>query len=495
MSRFTPQLTPQDILSDQDIQHGLKTLIHNGLTTQAFVTLTGGTFVVAYALMLGASTIQIGILAAIPPLAQLLQIPSIYLVERFRNRRLLNLICSGCSRSLWLVIALIPFLFERQTQLTMLIVLMGAQSAVSALSGASWNSWMRDLIPPDRLGRFFSYQMMLMAALGAVVSLVAAYFIGVWKTPAGSVFSIYSVLFIIGAIIGLFGLTHLLHIPEPRMPPREQGHFGAVLLRPLFERNFRNLIGFLALWNFAINLAAPFFTVYMLESLKIDLPIVVMCGTVSQVTYVLTLRTWGRLADHFSNKTILGISGPIFLVCIFGWIFLGQGAHFGFTVTLLILLHAAMGITTAGIALASGNIGIKLAPQGQAAAYLGVLGSTNSLAAGLAPMIGGYFANFFTRSQLALVLQWASPSTEIHINAFSLQGWGFYFFFACLLGIASLYLLGAVKEAGATGEREVVQSLVSGLRREMRNYSTAGGLRRMISYPISVIQDIARPNW
>ena len=50
------------------------------------VTLTGGVFLVAFALKLEASNTIIGLLAAIPPLAQLIQIPAIYLVEKYRVR-------------------------------------------------------------------------------------------------------------------------------------------------------------------------------------------------------------------------------------------------------------------------------------------------------------------------------------------------------------------------------------------------------------------------
>jgi hypothetical protein len=51
--------------------------------------LTGGVFLVAFALELGASNVLIGLLAAILPLVQLVQIHSIYLIEKFRTMRAL----------------------------------------------------------------------------------------------------------------------------------------------------------------------------------------------------------------------------------------------------------------------------------------------------------------------------------------------------------------------------------------------------------------------
>jgi hypothetical protein len=51
-------------------------------------------------------------------------------------------------------------------------------------------------------------------------------------------------------------------------PAEKAGPAVALLFAPLREGNFKRLIFFLASWNFAANLAAPFFTVYMLRSLN-----------------------------------------------------------------------------------------------------------------------------------------------------------------------------------------------------------------------------------
>jgi hypothetical protein len=83
-------LSPKNKLSEDEIRKGLKYVIRDGIASQILVTLTSGTFIVAFALKLGASNSVIGLLAAIPPLAQTLQLPSIYLVEKIQNRRLLT---------------------------------------------------------------------------------------------------------------------------------------------------------------------------------------------------------------------------------------------------------------------------------------------------------------------------------------------------------------------------------------------------------------------
>lgn len=88
----------KDTLTEEEIKSGLKNVIRDGLTTQAMGTLTGGVFLVAFVLELGASNLVIGILAAIPPLAQLIQIPSIYLIEKYGSRRAICIYTTAISR-------------------------------------------------------------------------------------------------------------------------------------------------------------------------------------------------------------------------------------------------------------------------------------------------------------------------------------------------------------------------------------------------------------
>jgi len=145
---------PQQSLSETQIEFALKNIIRDGVASQAMGILTGGAFLVAFALNLGASNFVIGLLAAIGPLAQLLQLPSIYIVEKVRNRRLITVAAAALSRLCWLIIALSPFIFQDKVAIGVLLVLLILVSSFGAVSGCSWNSWMRDIIPENRMGFF-----------------------------------------------------------------------------------------------------------------------------------------------------------------------------------------------------------------------------------------------------------------------------------------------------------------------------------------------------
>ncbi|PIP14010.1 MAG: MFS transporter, partial [bacterium (Candidatus Stahlbacteria) CG23_combo_of_CG06-09_8_20_14_all_40_9] len=348
----------KDTLTEEEIQSGLGSIIREGLATQMMVTLTGGVFLVAFALKLGASNLVIGLLAAIPPLAQLIQIPSIYLVEKYRVRRTITVYAAALSRIFWLPIAVIPLLFSIQAGLTFLIIALALNAAFAGVGGCSWNSWMRDLIPQDRLGAFFSKRMSLSAGLGILLSLAAGFYIDYWRKlfPDYELYG-YSILFFLGFLAGMLGVYFISTIPEHRMAYIQKNpNFLKLILQPFRDANFKNLLMFLGSWNFAVNLAAPFFTVYMLKRLQLDMSFIIGFTVLSQLTNLAFLRIWGRFSDRFSNKSVLGVNGPLFMMCILAWTFTTLPGKYILTIPLLVVIHIFMGISTAGVTLASGNI-------------------------------------------------------------------------------------------------------------------------------------------
>ena len=480
----------KDTLTEEDFQKGFKAFIRDGLTTEVMAALTGGVFLVAFALKLGASNMLIGFLAAIPPLVQLVQIPSIYLIEKLRTRRTICMYAAASSRLLWLLIALIPFIVPDSERLAILIIAILLSTTLSALAGSSWNSWMHDFLPHNRLGSVFSKRMSVSIAMGIPFSLAAGFYIGRWGElfPQYDLYG-YSILFALGSLVGLLGVYFVSTIPEPRMVPLEEKiNFFERILKPLKDVNFKRLIMFMSSWNFAVNLAAPFFTVYMLKVLKLDIELIIVLMVLSQLSNILFLRIWGRLTDRFSNKSVLGVSGPLFLLSIVAWTQTILPERRIFIILLLIAIHIFAGISTAGVTLASGNIGLKLAPKGEATAYLAANSLINSLAAGIAPILGGTLADIFTGYKLFINVNWISPSGETAFTTFILADWGFLFLLAALMGLYSIHRLAMVKETGEVRETIIMRELISEVERGVRDISTVDGLRPMVLFPYSIVR-------
>ncbi|MBN2347616.1 MAG: MFS transporter [Bacteroidales bacterium] len=480
-------LKPIDTLDKRQIQKGLNGVIRDGVASQIMVTLTSGTFLVAFALKLGASNLVIGLLAAIPPLVQIIQLPSIYLVERIKNRRLITTLGALVSRIFLLLIALIPFLFKEEAGKVVLFISLLLSSAFAAVATCSWNSWMRDVIPQENMGKFMGRKMRIAMLTGIFFSLAGGYFIDYWDKwfPEHNLAG-FSLLFAAGFIAGEMGVYFISNIPEPKLQSSNLKVFQ-IIFEPFKNENFRNLVKFTGVWSFTMNLVAPFFTVYLLKMLKYDMSFVIILSVISQVFNFFFLKIWGTLSDKFSNKSVLAVSSLIYIVCVLAWTFTTVPDPHRFTIPLIIIIHVFMGIAISGVTLGQGNIGLKLAPKGQATAFLAANTFIVSLAAGIAPILGGTFADFFEVRSLSWDFTWTGPHGDFILPTLSLQRWDFFFFIAFLTGLIALQRLTYVKEKGEVEEKVMLQELLSEVRMRMRNFSTLGGMFTLFNFPFALV--------
>ena len=154
VSRLAQKYPAKETLTEEESESALDLVIKNGLTVQGMVTFTTGIFLVDFALRLGGTSFYIGLLSAIRVFSQVLQVPSVLLVEKFRIRRAISVYSAFISRLMVLVIAFIPFLPSKSFGLQLLFAALTVKAVFAAIVGCSWNSWMRDLVPGDRLGVF-----------------------------------------------------------------------------------------------------------------------------------------------------------------------------------------------------------------------------------------------------------------------------------------------------------------------------------------------------
>jgi MFS family permease len=472
-------------LTDADVEKGLSAVLRDGLTTQTMLVLIGGPFLTDFALRLGATNFIIGVIAAIGPLSQLLQMPSVYLVEKFRNRRAMTVYAVLAGRSFLLPIALIPLLFSPAVGLGVLLGALIFQNALGAVGTCSWNSWMRDLIPQDRLGSFFSKRMAWATLLGIVLSLSGGWFLDNWKIHhAATPLTGYTFIFSLGFAAGMLGAYFIACIPEAALEAvPDRVSWVQRLREPFQNENFRKLIFFLAPWTFAVNLATPFFNVYLLKYLHYSLTWVIALTVLQQGVYFAFLGVWGRFVDRFSNKTVLNISGTLFMLCILGFTFTTTPRPL-LTVSWLVLLMILLGVAASGVTLATNNIGLKLAPRGSATANLASISIVNSLAGGIAPLLGGKLVDVFSQWDLAWTLKWTSPHAHLALNTLHFHHWDFLFSAAFLLGLYGLHRLASVKESGEVEDEVLLNALLLEMKGHSLNVlSSLGAARLIISFP------------
>jgi len=474
----------ENVLTQEEIEHGLQMMTWQGINAQVKISLTESVFLVGFALALNAPNTLIGVLAAIPFIAQLLQIPSVYLIHRAGKRKNFNIITQIGNRFAIYGMAIIPFIAGIELSLILLVVFVAIQAIFNGIGSPSWNSWLRDLVPQDRLGKFFSVRMALTGIVAIVVSLIGGQFIGQWNTIYGSGSTGgYSILFFFAFVFGMIAVYFTFATPEPKMViPERHVRFPELVAKPFQDENFRKLMWFSAAWTFSTALASPFFTVYLLSDLHLGLPIVTILISLTSLVSIIFFRFWGRLSDRFSNKSILQVSSPLYILGTVLWTFAPVASVYAVLIPLLILIHLLTGFAAAGVNLASANIGLKLSPKGESTAYLAARGSVVAVAGTGAPLIGGVLGDVLKKYTLSLTII-EDPNGVYPL--YSIAGFSFVFLLSAIVGLYALHKLSLVKETGEVDEKIVIDAIVAETRRNVRTLSTVDGLRQTFHIPVS----------
>ncbi|MEX6689655.1 MFS transporter [Danxiaibacter flavus] len=465
---------PKGILTETDVQKGLRLVISDGLASEAMNALAGGVFLTAVALLLGANNFQIGLLAALPTVTNFFQLISIWLVRRLKNRRLICVVCTVLARVPLIITGACIFYFKGP--ISLVIIFLFFFYLFGSISGLAWNAWMKDLIPQNILGIYFARRTSYMQIANASLSLILALVVDHIKLHFPEYeLTAYSAMFVLAGIIGVYGASFLGRTPEP-ISKLSEGNIFKLLKRPLTDGNFVRLLVFNSIWIFAINMATPFFTVFMMKSMGLPLSYIIGLTILSQLSGIFTIRMWGTFADRYSNKTIIAIAAPLYIICLIAWCFVGIYSRFAPNIVLLVLIHIASGTMLAGINLCLTNIGLKLAPNEYSIIYLSVKNIITAIFSSIAPLLGGVLADFFMERKITIDGIWSGPKLHKIFHLISLREWNFLFLISAVIGLFAVQLLVNVKETGEVDKENVRRIMRSSIKSNLREYFLIGHL-------------------
>jgi len=428
-----------------------RTIVFDGICTTAMNAFLVGPFIAAFALALGASHWEIGLISAIAFLSMPMQLGGFYTVDRGKRRRRLIVVCALTARLLWILIVCLPFFPEKHSVRFLLAVLV-CSGLIAAIPGPAWHSLVRSVVPVDSLGKVFAKRLAWGTVIGLTLTLAGGFFVDAWTSFTGRPYiEAYSALFFIGILFGLIGVRILTHLPEPPTEGTRAESVRALLWLPLRDAGFRPLLGFIAWWNFSINLAAPFFVVFMLERLLLPMRAVTAFFVLQQLVSVLSVRIWGLLSDRFSNKAVLLTTVPLAVTAVAAWSFTTLPERWALSIPLLIAIQIGIGFSLSAIPLSITNLALKQSPPGRTHAYMMMADLAGAPSGAIAPLIGGWMMDFFAARHFALTLQWSAPTTELSVHVLSIRGLDFVFLISAFAGLIGFQWLALIPESGTAG--------------------------------------------
>ena len=474
-------------MSNQDLSinttlSSLRFSIYEGVFANIFANLTGSVFLPAFALVLGANSLQIGILASAPFFANLSQLLGAYLVEKLNKRKTIAIRAAFIARMLWIPIIIMAFGHSEDpfnSILHSVIILVIGYHLIAAISSVSWLSWMSSIVPLEIRGRFFGLRNAILGAANIIFTLLGGRFLD-WfahNHPNSPQLYAFEILFSLAVVCGFLSLIFLSRQHEPTNKRKSQVDFKGLYHSPFRQTNFKKLIRFAVAWSLVVNMASPFFLVYMLQVLKFNYVTVATLVVSSAFADLVGMWVWGHVCDKLGHRPIMIIAAIIASLLPIVWFFTGK--NFGSIYILIPLLHFSGGFFWAGYNLCSVNLVFRIAPRERNAAFFAFWSAVNGVAAGCGALLGGLLVKF---------------SQEL-ATSFSLsQGFQFkiVFLISGLLRLCSLLFLVKVPEPESLPFTKTIRVL-----RNIKSWATMMGFHPALQFFLPKSESIknSSPYW
>ncbi|HEY9669049.1 MAG TPA: MFS transporter [Coleofasciculaceae cyanobacterium] len=398
-TKLPPTPKPHFKISKPEIRTSLRALTTEGGFATVFYSIIGGALLSNFLLDLGASTVEIGMLASIPQLTNLLQPLGAYVGDRIKSRHWYSLLIFGLSRLPWLLIVpgiwLVSSSRIQPHQLVLLtLAIICLSNVMEALGRASFLSWLAVLVPERLRGRFFGFR----NSVVTLTNFLAVPLLGlaVSKWPGGSLQG-FGVVLVLGVVFGVLSLVfqfwmtdvnpHVVHAADS--DTEHESHWRRVFSF-LKDANFLRFLLYSGLWSFAVNISAPFFNLYLLDDLNIDVSVVTLYNSLGAIANLLMLLLWGKLADRIGNRPLMIVVG--ILVALTPLLWLEAGTTSIFLWAWFPFLHLLAGATWAAIDLCSGNLMMAVTPLRNQSIYFAIAAAVPGITGAIGITTGSFVA-------------------------------------------------------------------------------------------------------
>jgi len=362
-----------------DIRQGMRISVIEGCFAQIFSTLTsiGSAFITKAAVLLNAGPMQFSLLSAISQLSLFFQLYAVKHSQDKDSRKSACVWFAFFGRLVTILLGVsVAFVGEQAGMYFFLCVLM-LSATLQTISHNMWLAWMSDLIPKRIMGRFLSFRLQIHLILGLVVGYFFSFMIDLYGISGDGwryrllerlnllgVFSAENlkygllIVFVCGAILGMYGLLGLNRQPE--MAIKKADGEGFSLWEPLRNSDFRKLLRFGLWWMFAIGIGSAFWQPYMLQELKMSMVEIQVYSMLSSLAMVVSYRFWGMFVDRFGNKTAMKIVVFLGFINPCLWLFMTKSNY-----VLIWFEGVTSGMMWSGANLIAVNFVLAIAPRGR----------------------------------------------------------------------------------------------------------------------------------
>jgi hypothetical protein len=294
------------------------------------------------------------------------------------------LILAVVSALAWLPLILVPVFVSGVTPLV-LIPLWVISYVPALLVVPVRDKWMADLVPVERMGRYFGLRQTISAGTYITTFYMMGYFLDTSNAGIGQGYvMIFSIAFL-GSLISL--LLLMVVRSSDNVPQFEDNRFGFLdFLIEARQNHMGTFITYVALVMFATSISSAFFSVYMINELHYTYVLYTLVVSVEFLARVVSLSFWGRLVDRTGAiKLLRTVSFAIPVIPVL-WLATPN-------VVYLMIVQFCSGVAWAAFDLSNQTHIAACSPPSKRLHYIVYQRCIITLASAAGPLLGAYMVN------------------------------------------------------------------------------------------------------
>ncbi len=349
-------------------------------------------FLVPFALVLQASSFSIGLLSTLPQLlGAFTQLFAVKVLHRFSDRKKVIALFMFFQALMWFPLFLVPLLFPSLGVFSLIV----SFSLFYMLGGfflPAWSNWGISLVPEHARGKFFGRKNQTAGRYGFFAATAGGYLLSLLSDI--NIWVAYGILFFVAFLAKLFSVLVVLRMHETddiKKVPSFHGVFFQDFLKHIHETSFGQYVLYMCLMSLAVNIAAPFFTPFMLRSVAEGglglsyLQFTIMAAVATSASF-LVFRHWGVISDRFGNKRVLVFTGFLIPFVPLFWLFSSDFYY-------LLVIEVFSGIVWAGFNLTTANYIFDLVGSKNRMIYTAYYNVMNTIAVFIGALLGSGLAH------------------------------------------------------------------------------------------------------
>jgi MFS family permease len=368
---------------------GLRFFYLDGLFSSLSDNLVAG-FLELFLLSYGVSNGIIGLNASISNFFGAFSIiPGAMAISRVKSRkRLVVLTGGGIGRLGLLAISFVPFLAgDSGSAVFCLVCLSALRTVMNNFCNPAWTSMVADLVPIRARARYFGQRNVAIIAASIIAAPIAGSVVKSLSGVVGLPQLGFQAIFFLSFAAGMLATASFARIPDASVSESSSARPKGFPLRALLsDRRFAGFALSAFVWNTALQVAGPFFNVYLVSALGASAALVGLLAAVSSVSTLLGQLIFGRVTDKRGDIFVAVLTGLAIPIMPMAWLLVTAPEQ-------VALINVASGLLWAGYNLATFNILLKLTPNDHRAEATAIYQTLVVASSIFGPLLGGALAD------------------------------------------------------------------------------------------------------